>query len=287
MQDKNPTGTSSISAVELARPVNLPPRPALLIALQHELARDEPHLKKIGSLVHRDAAITGNLLAIANSASFNLRRHVDNIEDAINLIGLNNCAAIITRLVARRALTTGKRMMPRFWDVSEKRSRGMMYLARTTRTARTDFAYHLGLFSDIGIPLMMASFDGYGETIAMANRMEGSGFLELENERHRINHAQIGAMLAEHWHTDPLVVQTIKQHHAHEILKDDSCPETVRSLIALFFLVDRAIQEHRNEKSVEWSEGGESAIATLGLNEVEANTLCEELKVQFLKPGLS
>ena len=283
---QNQTSTPFTSAIELARPVNLPPRPALLIALQHELARDEPHLKKIGSLVHRDAAITGNLLAIANSASFNLRRHVDNIDDAISLIGLNNCAAIITRLMARRALTTGKRMMPRFWDVSEKRSRGMMYLARATRKARTDFAYHLGLFSDIGIPLMMASFDGYNETIAIANRMEGSGSLELENERHRINHAQVGALLAEHWHADAIVVQAIRQHHAHNILNDTNCPENVRYLIALFFLVDRAIQEHRHERSVEWSEGGESTLALLDLSEAEASVLCEELKVQFLKPGL-
>lgn len=281
------TGKPPVSPAELARPVNIPPRPALLIALQHELGREEPHLKKIASLVNRDAAITGNLLAIANSAVFNLRRHVDSIDDAINLIGLSNCTAIITRLMARRALSNGKRMMPRFWDVSEKRSRGMMYIARTTRTVRPDLAYHLGLFSDIGIPLMMASFDSYGETLNMANRMKSSGFLEVENERHRINHALVGAMLAEHWHTDPVVVQAIKKHHAHQILKDANCPEQVRSLIALFFLVDRAIQEHRNEISVEWNEGGVVAITILGLNESEAQRLCEELKAQFLKPGLA
>lgn len=269
-------------AESLAKPVHIPPRPALLIALQHEIAKDDPHLRKIAALVQRDAGITGNLLAIANSAVFNLRHHVDSVEDAITLIGLNTCAAIITRLLARRALTNGKQMMPRFWDVSEKRSRGMMFVAQTTRTAPPHLAYHFGLFSDIGIPVLMASFPDYVDTLALANQIEKGGFLEIEDSRHRINHALVGATLADQWGTDGNVVQAIRQHHTHQILDDANCAQQVRNLIALFFLVDRAIQEHRQAISVEWQEGGTAANATLGLDAQQADALCENLQTLFL-----
>ncbi|WP_293775912.1 HDOD domain-containing protein [uncultured Oxalicibacterium sp.] len=273
-------------AERLAKPVSIPPRPALLIALQHEIAKDDPHLRKIASLIQRDAGISGNLLAIANSAVFNLRQHVNSVEDAITLIGLNTCAAIITRLLARRALGNGKQMMPRFWDVSEKRSRGMMFVAQSTRATSPHLAYHFGLFSDIGIPVLMASFPDYVDTLALANQIEKAGFLEIEDNRHRINHALVGAKLADHWGTDSHVVQAIRQHHAHQILSDADCAQQVRNLIALFFLVDRAIQEYRHASSVEWQEGGEAAISTLGLQENDADDLCEEIKRQFLQPAV-
>lgn len=267
---------------ELARPVNIPPRPALLIALQREIATEEPDIRKIVKLVERDVAIAGNLLAISNSAMFNLSRHTENVQDAITLIGLNNCHALITRLMARRALAHGRMMMPRFWDVSEKRSWGMMFVARQTTNIAPELAYNLGLFCDIGIPLMMASFLDYGETLTVANQLEHRGFIELENSRHRINHALVGAMLAEHWHADPRVVLAIKKHHSYEVMLDHVFPPEVRELIAIFCVVDQAIQQHRHDVSIEWLEGGEMATETLGLTTADVDDLCAKLKENFI-----
>lgn len=277
-------GTRSMST-ELARPVNIPPRPALLIALQHEIATAEPHMKKIAHLVNRDVAIAGNLLAMANSAMFNLNRHIKTVEEAITLIGLNNCHALITRLMARRMLSHGKMMMPRFWDVSEKRSWGMMYVARQVTNVAPDLAYNFGLFCDIGIPLMMASFLDYEDTLTVANQLEHRGFIELENSRHGINHALVGAMLAEHWHADPLVVIAIKKHHSYEIMSDLAFAPAIRELIAIFCVVDQAIQQHRHAVSIEWLEGGEMATETLGLTSADIDDICEELRERFLSPN--
>lgn len=277
----NRSAGTPASTTELARPVNIPPRPALLIAVQHEMNKEEPHIKKIARLINRDVAISGNLLAIANSAMFNLGRHIETVEDAIMLIGLNNCNALMTSLMMRRALSHGKMMMPRFWDVSEKRSWGMMYVAKLTRVSSPELAYNFGLFSDIGIPLMMASFPNYAQTLNAANKMEASGFIELENQYHRINHAVVGGMLAEHWSVDPIVVLAIKKHHTHSIINDLSFSEKVRQLIAVFYLVDKAIQEHRHTTSVEWKEGGKLASEILALSDEDVEQICVDLKTHF------
>lgn len=264
---------------ELARPVNIPPRPALLIALQHKIVNEEPSLQKIVHLVERDAAIAGNLLAISNSAMFNLSRHIENVQEAVTVIGLNNCNAVITRLMARRALAHGRMMMPRFW--------GMMYVARQTTNVAPELAHNFGLFCDIGIPLMMASFLDYGDTLTEANQLEHNGFIELENSRHRINHALVGAMLAEHWHSDPLVVLAIKKHHSYEVMADPSFAPAIRDLIAVFCLVDQAIQQHRHAVSIDWLEGGQIATEKLGLTTADVNDLCKKLNEKFDSPNVA
>jgi HD-like signal output (HDOD) protein len=272
------------STGELSRPVNIPPRPSLLIALQHEIAKKDPHIKKIGVLLSRDPAIAGNLLSIANSAMFNLHRRIKTVEEAITVIGLNRCSALATSLMAKRTLARGPIMMPRFWDVSEKRSWAMTHVALKMKIATPELAHHFGLFSDIGIPLMMASFPSYPETLRMANRMESDGLTQLENARHKINHALVGAMLAEHWHIDGDIVQAIRKHHVPATLADNSVSSTVRGLIAAHLLVDRAIQEHRKDISTEWTTGGALAVEMLGLSEADVRDVCEELKQRFLHP---
>jgi HD-like signal output (HDOD) protein len=270
---------------ELARPVNIPPRPSLLMAVQHEIGKKDPHIKKIANLFNRDVAIAGNLLSMANSAMFNLRTHVKTVEEAIALIGLTHCGALATSMMTKRALATGRMMMPRFWDVSEKRAWAMMYVCRQLKIAPPELAHNFGLFTDIGIPLMMASFPTYLETLLIANQMESDGFIQVENARHRINHAIVGAMLAEHWQIDERVVLAIKNHHTHEAMMDETIPAVTRGLIAAHFVVDKAIQEHRNAVSGEWRAGGHIAADALNLSAEEIETMCDELKQQFAQPN--
>lgn len=288
MHGVNSKGDTQTATAELARPVNIPPRPALLIALQHEISREEPSPKKIVHLIDRDVAIAGNFLAMANSSMYRRDQHIEKIEDAVTLIGLNHCSALITRLMVRRVLAHGRMMLPRFWDVSEKRSYGMMHVAKLTAIISPELAYNFGLFSDIGIPLMMASFPDYAETLALANQLENTtSFVQLENARHRINHAVVGAMLADHWHIDSQVVLAIKKHHAPQILCDSNYATTVRTLIAIFYVVDYAIQQYRQAISAEWLEGGAAAAEILGLEAADIDEICTELKQKFSCPMLS
>lgn len=222
---------------------------------------------------------------MANSAMFNLNRRVETVEDALSLIGLNHCHALVTRLMARRTLAHGKMMMPRFWDVSEKRSWGMLHVARKMGVTTPELAYNFGLFTDIGIPLMMATFPSYPETLLVANKMETDGFTQLENTHHRINHAVVGAMLAEHWNIDADVVLAIKKHHSHEVLKCETISKTARELVAVHLVVEKAIQDYRRTFSGEWISGGALAMEVLNLSADDVKNLCNELQTQFPRPG--
>lgn len=273
-------------AADIVRSINLPPRPALLMALQHEMRKDGANLQKVAQLIGRDVAMAGTLLETANSAFFGLRRPVETVQDAVTLIGMDQSHAIITLLVTRKVLATGGMMMARFWDVSEKRALGMSYVARETRAAAPELAYSFGLFCDIGIPLLKVRFPTYLETLSIANRTAAFRFLDVENARHGIDHTRVGALLAEKWAISPDVVQAIGKHHEREVLDDVSVPLTVRNLVALNFIVEKAIQEYRGEsESLEWLDGGAAAIETLELSPSYVDEMCEALKDRFRRPG--
>jgi HD-like signal output (HDOD) protein len=269
------------AAMELANTVNIPPRPALLMALQREMAQQEPDIKKVAQLINRDVAIAGNLLGMANSAMFNLRKKLSTVEDTILLIGLNHCSAMVTGLLTKKILANGKMMMPRFWDVSEKRAWGMSCLAKQLRVASPATAHNFGLFCDIGIPLMMASFADYLKTLQLANRMETDGFTQLENRRHGINHALVGAMLTEHWGIDGDVVSAIRHHHTPHAIQDQKFPEAVRILLAMHCVVEKTIQEYRNATAIEWEISGASASAALHLSQDDIVAFDKAFKHQF------
>lgn len=269
--------------------LNIPPRPALLMALQREVRKDDPDFRKIGHLLRRDAGMAGNLLKTANSAFYGTRRHVETIEDAITLVGMNQFSALMTGLITRRVLAQGAMMMARFWDVSEKRSAGMGYVARQTRCISPELAYSFGLFCDIGIPLLKAHFPTYLKTLSVANH--GSEcFTRVEDETHGINHTQAGALLAGTWGIADEVVQAIRLHHSVAALHDGGIELSVRRLVAANLLVERAIQEfrgntgHAGDSYSEWEIACAPAIVTLGITPAVAEALCEELKQHFANP---
>lgn len=261
---------------------NIPPRPALLMALQHEIRRDNPNIKHYADLIQRDVAMMGTLLQIANSAYFNPGRRVSTIVDAVILLGLNQCNAIIAGLILRKSLNFGNKMMARFWDGSEKRAIGVSMLAQRARNLPPEIAYTFGLFCDAGIPLLKNAFPGYLQTLMKANLTAADDFLQVENNSHGINHAVVGALLAEHWSLDPDVVIAIRMHHSHQVLFDKLYSPVVRTLIALNYVVEKAIQEYRGQAgSLEWETAGLHASKALRISDREVDSLCESLIVKF------
>jgi HD-like signal output (HDOD) protein len=72
----------------LAQPRALPSIPAAVADLMTELDKDEPDLRRIGSLLSSDPALTTRALRLANSSFFNLQRQVASVQEAAAVLGL-------------------------------------------------------------------------------------------------------------------------------------------------------------------------------------------------------
>jgi HD-like signal output (HDOD) protein len=266
----------------LLRSIRIPPRPSLLVDLQQELAQDDPSPRRIARIIGNDVGMSGALLKLANSPYFGAARKAKSVEQAINFLGINQCAALLTGLLARQALEGTNASLDSFWEMSARRAQALVFTSRKLRIAPPDIAHTFGLFCDIGVPLLMARFADYRDTFTQASLDPVRKFTTVEDARHATNHAAIGCLLARNWGLSPDVSWAILLHHDYDVMSDAATDDAVRSLVALSVLAEKGIQRyHGNSDSLEWEKGGAQACAHLGLSEDETADLLDELQETF------
>jgi HD-like signal output (HDOD) protein len=266
----------------LLRSIRIPPRPSLLVDLQQELAQDDPSPRRIARIIGNDVGMSGALLKLANSPYFGAARKAKSVEQAINFLGINQCAALLTGLLARQSLEGTNASLDSFWEMSARRAQALVFTSRKLRIAPPDIAHTFGLFCDIGVPLLMTRFADYRDTFTEASLDPVRKFTAVEDARHATNHAAIGCLLARNWGLSPDVSWAILLHHDYDVMSDDATDDAVRSLVALSVLAEKGIQRyHGNSDSLEWEKGGAQACAHLGLSEDETADLLDELQETF------
>jgi HD-like signal output (HDOD) protein len=262
----------------LIKSIRIPPRPSLLADLQRELASSDPSPEAMASIASRDVGLASALLKLANSSFYGGKRKAKSVEQAILFLGINQVAALMTGLLARQAIPADSAALASFWDISTRRAQAMVYLSRRLRIGEADVAHTFGLFCDTGVPLMIDRFPGYASTYEAAAAEPERPFTALENERHAASHTAVGCLLARNWGLSPDVGWAILHHHDYAVLDDGATPDSVRSLVALSLLAERAICKYQGDAdSMEWYKGGERACAYLGLSGDETGDLLDGL----------
>ncbi|USX26363.1 HDOD domain-containing protein [Oxalobacteraceae bacterium OTU3CINTB1] len=272
------------NAVEeaLMRSIRIPPRPSLLVDLQRELAQSDPSPRRIARIIGNDVGMSGALLKLANSPFFGAARKAKSVEQGINFLGVDQCAALLTGLLARQAIEGKESDLNAFWEVSARRAQALVFISRKLRIAPPDIAHTFGLFCDIGVPLLMNRFSDYADTYADACHEAGLPFTAVEDQRYSTNHAAIGCLLARNWGLSPDVSWAILLHHDYRVLDDPATDDAVRSLVALALLAEKGIERfHGRRMSHEWEKGGALACQHLGLTEDETADLLDELHEAF------
>jgi HD-like signal output (HDOD) protein len=281
MVSKQATGEDQADA--LLKSIRIPPRPGLLADLQQELGRNEPDPAKIGKILAGDVGMSGALLKLANSPFYGPRRKISSVAQGISFLGINQCAALATGVLARQAIgNEGGAALERFWDMSTRRAKAIAFLASKTRACRPDIAHTFGLFCDIGVPLLMTRFPDYADTYTQAGNDDNAAFTAIEDKRHNTNHAAVGCLLARNWGLTEEISLGILLHHDYSVLDDPGTDDAVRSLVALFLLAENAIQKlYGHVHFTGWEQSGPAACRHLGLTTDEAIDLLEEVYELF------
>lgn len=275
-------GTTHPTALrDMLKDVTIPPRPSSLVDLKQELEKAEPRVDRLVAIVNSDVAMSAALLKLANSPWLGMTRRIGNVTEAFNIIGFKRCEHILTEIALRKVLPTEGPSLFRFWDVSSKRSQAMGLLARRVNL-EAETAQTMGLFADVGIPLLAQRFTqpSYIETLVIANRSE-EPFTQIEQSRHQADHTGIGALLARNWGLPADVVQAVRLHHDYDYLKERQ-PGIVHELIALCLVAEHIIQRFQGlNRHAEWDKGGELAMHTLAISATDVDNWADELHERF------
>jgi HD-like signal output (HDOD) protein len=193
--------------------IEIPPCPALLVRLQTALAAPEPDLQEVARIASSDVAMAATLLRHANSPLYAVDLPAQTIGQAMNRLGLNQTAALLTAFLLQNTIRADHPRLRRYWEQAALRACALQFMARQLPGVAEDVAHLYGLFCHVGIPVLLQRMPGYSGTMVEAQARRDRCYTATENANHRTDHAVVGALVARVWRVAPAVMAAIRLHH--------------------------------------------------------------------------
>lgn len=185
--------------------------------LMEVISNPDSSLTEIVDVIKYDQAMTANLLRICNSAYFGLRTKVVSVRQAVAYLGMNNIASAVMMGHFSKNLTTAQGGYDlnegELWKYSVSSALIAQSLAEKRHLYNIPCLFTSALLKDIGKVILGAHIKDAFRKIILSVQNDGLTFLEAEREILGIDHAELGAMIAEKWRFSPEMVFIIRNHH--------------------------------------------------------------------------
>lgn len=212
---------------KLDRVENLPTLPSIVMEVNKMLQDPNTSIRQLSEIIERDQSFVSKILKLVNSAFFGLRSKVGNISHAITLLGFSTIRNAVLSVSVISAFTDDNDFtgfdITDFWKHSIAVAVTSRNLAEKSRLHSQDESFIGGLLHDIGKVILFQYFKDLFLKIWEIFKNGGQPFYLVEREALQIDHAQIGAHLAEKWQLPKELVNAIRCHHEiNEALKDQN-----------------------------------------------------------------
>lgn len=191
----------ALLAARIDRCKSLPSPPGVAAKIV-ELAQDpEVSMNEIGELVQIDPALSAKILRLANSPMYGMRRSIDNMNQAIAVLGLNETVTLALSFSLVKGLHwNGVNGLDyrHFWRRSLACATGARTLAKTLRLPDPDRFFLAGLLQDIGMLLVERVFPSVYRR-QDAETHDHHEITQIEQSELGVDHARIGAALLRRW----------------------------------------------------------------------------------------
>ena len=247
------------------RQIVVPPCPELLARLQAVLAESQPDLQEVARLASSDVAMSATLVRVANSPAFTTGGPVHTLGQALNRLGLDITAQTMTAFAVKHAIPVNHPRLTGFWQRASRQAVTLRFLAQQLPGLSEDLAYTYGLFTHVGLPVLLQSVRGYGSTLVEAAARIDRPFVATENANHGTDHAVVGALVARAWHLSPAVMSAIRLHHDLDTLGTQRVDAEVQTLMAAGLLAESFVNRYEGvPQAAEWRSHGSHALLWLG-----------------------
>jgi len=203
----------------------LPPFPGVASRALKILEDPDAAVSQVIPIVQYDQAITANVLKLCNSAYYGLVRKVRSLREGLVLLG----NAELKNIILAGTVVKFLQQENKGYDLSSgelwKHALASAVVSKII-SDRVNGSEHPSLFTaailhDIGKVVLNSFVDRYFEQIIALVNQGGCSFLEAESEMLGINHAEVGAKIAESWNFPEDIIRAIRLHHRPEEASDD------------------------------------------------------------------
>jgi len=210
---------------------SLPQFPENIIAVQQLINNPKSELRDIAKRISTDPALTADLLKTVNSAYFMLPNRVDNIGDAVKMLGLRGVKNMLLSYGTSKILKLPTH--PKQWYHAHRVAFYSFDLARqvTRNKDIIDDVYVGGILHDIGKIILSVIHPNLLEKIRKFSYEKNISPSLFEDLSAGYNHAEIGAQIAEKWNFPLSLVDAIRYHH-----HPDNCHPENRLIVSCVYL---------------------------------------------------
>ena len=214
---------------------SLPRFPENIVTLQKKIDEPEAELSEIARMVSTDPSLTADLLKVVNSAAFMLPKRVDNIVEAVKLVGLRGLKNLLYQYGTQQVLGSETPETKALWEHSYRTAYYAYNLARSVTKKRDilDDVYAGGILHDMGKIIFSSTHP------EMINRIEqfcldkGIPAELFEDLSSGLNHAEIGGRIARKWNFPDALVRAIEYHH-----HPSDCPPEHRDVVYTVYIAN-------------------------------------------------
>ena len=214
---------------------SLPRFPENIATLQKKIAEADAELSEIARMVSTDPSLTADLLKVVNSAAFMLPKRVDNIVEAVKLVGLRGLKNLLYQYGAQQVLGSESPETKLLWEHSYRTAYYAYNLARSVTRKREilDDVYAGGILHDMGKIIFSSTHPAMINRIERFCRDKGIPSELFEDLSSGLNHAEIGGRIARKWNFPDALVHAIEYHH-----HPSDCPHAHRDVVYTVYMAN-------------------------------------------------
>jgi putative nucleotidyltransferase with HDIG domain len=282
--DKTMLDNMSALSGEIVQNVNnLPQFPENITLIQKLINDPSSDMPIIAKQISMDPALMADLLKIVNSAQYMLSKKVDNISDAVKLVGIKGLKNLLYSYGTQKIFGDDTLDKKALWDHSYKTAFYAYNLAKNFKNdpGLLDDVYTGGMLHDMGKIVFSNVHPELLNRIRGFCNEKNLPVAAFEDISAGMNHAELGALIAEKWNFPDKLVAVIRYHHDPE-----SAPFDCKDLIDTVYLANIFCEYEINNISFDHLEM--EPLENYGLkNQQQVEALIEQLSAGFTKEGLS
>ncbi|MDR2965368.1 MAG: HDOD domain-containing protein [Treponema sp.] len=223
---------------------SLPQFPENIMMIQKLIADPTSDMPVIARQISMDPALTADLLKIVNSAQYMLSKKVDNISEAVKMVGIKGIKNLLYSYGTHKILGDDTIDKKRLWEHSYKTAFYAYNIVKNFKHDANllDDVYVGGILHDMGKiifssvhPELLEKIKGF----CTDKKLPASTF---ENLSAGMNHAELGALIAEKWNFPESLVSAIRFHH-----DPGSAPADCKDLVDAVYIANMfCVYENKN-----------------------------------------
>ena len=208
----------------------VPSFPNTVLGLLSKLRDPDVSVNELAHDLEVDPGLHVRVLKTVNSAAFGLSHKVSNITHAVNLLGRGRLEALVLSVATKDTLSGNNNApwlnMKLFWATAARRAAIARGLAAELHPQLQSDVFTVGLLEDMGVPILAnREGDRYRDLYLNWQDDESIDLIAEEKLHCGIDHATLGAQVAQEWGFPDALCDAIGRHH---LLDDVELPLSIK-----------------------------------------------------------